>query len=373
MLELGGAQGNTLFTVANLDREKFEVGLIAGPGGIQDEKARKIPNLKLEFVQALVRPIRPLEDLTALIHLFLIFRREKPGIVHTHSSKAGIVGRIAARAAGVPVIIHSIHGFGFNPYQKFFIRWIFIFLEKWIAQFTHILIAVSQNNIEEGLKLGIGKREQYVLIRSGVDIAKIKANAQAADVKSLRKNLNIPDGKKIVLTFGPFKLQKDPISFVEIAAKVKKEIPDVIFLWSGDGDLRPKAEEKIKELNLQDTVKILGWREDVPALLSLCDLFILTSLWEGLPRSGVESLIAGKPVVAFSVDGVPEIVKDGVNGYVLKPGDKEGFAARVIRILKDPELYKKFAQNASKSIDASFDIHGMVRSQEDLYTTLSRK
>ncbi len=370
MLELGGAQGNTLFTVSNLDRNKFDVGLIAGPGGIQDEKAKKIPNLKLEFVQGLVRPISPVEDLAGLIHLYLIFKREKPDIVHTHSSKAGISARIAAKLAGVPIIIHSIHGFGFNPYQKFFIRWLFIFLEKWIAKFTDILVAVSQNNIEEGLKLGIGHREQYVLIRSGVDIAKIKNASQSTDRAKLRRDLNIPESAKIVLTIGPFKLQKDPMSFVEIAAKVKKEVQDVLFLWSGDGELRPKAEARIQELGVEKNIKILGWRDDVPALLALCDVFILTSLWEGLPRAGVEALIVGKPVVAFSVDGVPEIVLDGKNGFVLKPGDREGFARRLTEILKDPSLHQKFSQHARQTIDASFDINGMVRSQEDLYDKL---
>ena len=368
MLELGGAQGNTLFTVEHLDRQKFEVGLIAGPGGIQDDKARKIPNLKLEFVPTLVRPISPMNDFRCLLELTKILEREKPDIVHTHSSKAGILGRLAARRAKVPVIIHSIHGFGFNPYQKFFVRWLFIALEIIIAKFTDVLVAVSQNNIEEGLKLCIGRREQYVLIRSGVDIAAIQNAGRTADSSRLRKDLGIEDGFKIVLSAGPFKLQKDPLAFVEIAATVLKSAPKTVFLWSGDGELRPKVEERIKVLGIESSVKLLGWRKDISELMALSDVFILTSLWEGLPRSAVEALILAKPVIAFSVDGVPEVVKDQENGFLVNPGDRGGFAAKLSMLLRDTTtLPSRLSAGAGKSIDESFDIRGMVTSQETLY------
>ena len=367
MLEMGGAQGNTLFTVAHLDRSRFQVGLITGPGGILDDEARTIAGVDLRFVPSLVRPVHPIKDVAALVALFKILRKEKPGIVHTHSSKAGILGRLAAAAAGVPKIIHSIHGFGFNPYQKAAVRWLYIFLERVMARFTNVLIAVSRQNIEMGLKLGIGNEKLYTLIRSGVDIEKIKQASAAADATALRKELDVPEDAKIVLSAGPFKLQKDPIAFVECAASVSRRIPDVRFLWSGDGELRPQIEKKIQELRLKDVIKLLGWRKDVPSLLKACDVFVLTSLWEGLPRAGVEALIAGKPVVAFSVDGIPEIVRDGRNGFVLAPGDQEGFATRLTQLLTDQRLYNEFSEEAARTIDSSFDIHFMVRQQEELY------
>lgn len=368
MLEMGGAQGNTLFTVEHLDREKFEVGLIAGPGGILDDSARKIRGLKLEFVPNLVRPIRPVKDFLCLLELIKILKREKPDIVHTHSSKAGILGRLAARAANVPAIIHSIHGFGFNPYQKFFVRRLFVFLEIIIAKFTDVLVAVSRENIEQGLRWGIGRREKYVLIRSGVDIEKIKSAARTADLSALRKNLGILDGAKVVFSAGPFKIQKDPVTFVDVAEQVLKDVPQAVFIWSGDGELRPQVEEKIRSLGIERSVKLLGWRKDIPWLLAICDVFVLTSLWEGLPRSCVEALILGKPVVAYAVDGVPEIVKDKENGFLIKPGNIDGFAAKVAMLLKDPGLRARLSAAAVKSIDDSFDIRGMVKSQEDIYS-----
>ncbi|OGR89261.1 MAG: hypothetical protein A3A86_01990 [Elusimicrobia bacterium RIFCSPLOWO2_01_FULL_60_11] len=368
MLELGGAQGNTLFTVEHLDLEKFDVGLISGPGGIQDDAARKIENIKLEFVPNLVRPISPIKDFLCLLELTKILKREAPDIVHTHSSKAGILGRLAARSAKVPVIIHSIHGFGFNPYQNFLIRWLFITLEIFIAKFTDILVAVSQENIEQGLRLGIGRREQYVLIRSGVDIGTIQTSARATDLSALRKELGIADGTKVVFSAGPFKLQKDPVAFVEVAERVLKTVPQTVFIWSGDGELRPQVEAKIRSLGIGASVKLLGWRKDVPALMALCDIFVLTSLWEGLPRSAVEALILAKPVVAYAVDGVPEIVKDQENGFLIRPGDKGGFAAKLSMLLKDPGLRGRLSASAVKSIDSTFDIRGMVKAQEGLYS-----
>src|SRR2546426_2299655 len=222
MLEMGGAQGNTLFTVANLDRNRFQVGLISGPGGILDDEARHIADIDLKFVPTLVRQVHPVKDLLALIALTKILRKEKPDIIHTHSSKAGIVGRFAAKAAGVPVVIHSIHGFGFNPYQKFFVRWLFIFLEKIMAKFTDVLIAVSGQNIKDGLRLGIGSEKLYTLIRSGVDIQKIRQAVNAADSKTVREELRISPGMKVILSAGPFKIQKDPVAFVECAARVSR-------------------------------------------------------------------------------------------------------------------------------------------------------
>lgn len=370
MLELGGAQQNTLFTVTHLDRNKFDVVLICGRGGILDDEARKIPNLKIHFLKSMVRPVRPWKDLFCLIQLIHILKKEKLDIVHTHSSKAGILGRIAAWIAGTPIIIHSIHGFGFNPYQKSFVRWLFVILEKWIAKITHTLIAVSSENIAEGLRLGIGTQEQYTLIRSGVDIQKIRKTSESSDTAQLRKKLEIDSNAKIILTVGPFKIQKNPTAFVRLAKNVTKQFPNAQFLMVGDGELRPKITELIQTLNVQDHIKLLGWRRDISQLLSLCDIFVLTSLWEGLPRAGVESLIVGKPVVAFAVDGLREIVKNGENGFLVPPNAVDEMAERIIQILNDDNLLKKLGENARKTIDDSFDIHNMVKQQEVLYQKL---
>ncbi|MBI3012690.1 MAG: glycosyltransferase family 4 protein [Elusimicrobia bacterium] len=372
LLELGGAQQNTLFTVANLNREKYEVILICGQGAFLDEEAKKIPNLTLYFLENLVRPIHPIKDLVALFQIKKILSAEKPEIVHTHSSKAGILGRIAAYWAGAPHILHSIHGFGFNPYQKLFVRNLFIFLEKWMAKISEKLIAVTKENIETGLQLEIGRRDQYCLIRSGVDIQKILSNNSACNPAQLRKSLNLSSDSKIILNVAPFKIQKDPLSFVRLAVLVRKKMPECRFLMVGDGDLRVETESLIQSLQLNDSVKILGWRRDIPELLAISDLFALTSLWEGLPRAAVEALIVGKPVIAFAVDGLKELIQDGKNGFLFPPGTLDSMGEKIVQVLKNETLRKTLSENASQSIDSSFDIHQMVRDQENLYATLAQ-
>ncbi len=373
LLELGGAQQNTLFTVRHLDRSKFDVSLVCGEGAFLDDEARKIPNLKTHFVKNLVRPVHPFKDLACLFDLIALLRREKPDIVHTHSSKAGILGRMAARFAGTPVVIHSIHGFGFNPYQSFLSRSLYVWLEKAMARISHKLIAVSQENIDLGVSLNIGCRKDYVLIRSGVDVAAIRERAHKSDAGTLRAELGAASSSKVILNIGPFKLQKDPLSFIEFASKVAQRVPNAQFWMAGDGELRGAVEAKIAALNLKNKVKLLGWRRDIPELMNAADLHVLTSLWEGLPRSSLEALILSKPVVAFAVNGLNDIIRNGENGYILNPGDVSGLAERAADVLSNDALAKKLSDGASGTIDETFDINNMVRYQEELYENLTNK
>lgn len=384
LLELGGAQQNTLFTVTHLDREKFEVVLICGPGGVLDEEAGKILNLKIYFLEKMVRSVQPWKDIVCLWQLIQILKKEKPQIVHTHSSKAGILGRLAARWVKVSTIIHTIHGFGFNPYQTIFSRSLFIFLEKWIAKITNVLIAVSENNIQQGLDLGIGIANQYRLIRSGVDIQEIRKRAKNSDPITMKKELGIPQEKKIVLMVAPFKIQKNPTAFVQCAQRVIPLFPEVRFLLVGDGELRKSLELLVEKgsiritrsqnvtqnLELKSHIQFLGWRRDIPEILSMTDLFVLTSLWEGLPRAAVEALVIGKPVVAFAIDGLKEIIKNGENGFLVPPNSLDELSERIVQILRDENLAKKLSEKCLKTIDDSFDIHQMVGQQEELYLSL---
>ena len=372
LLELGGAQQNTLFTAEHLDREKYEVALICGAGALLDEEAKKIRDLKIHFVPEMIRAIHPLRDFFCLIRLARILKKENPQIVHTHSSKAGILGRVAARLVGVPIIIHSIHGFGFNPYQKFFVRWLFVWIERWVAKITTCLIAVSQQNILDGRQLKVGKQEQYLLIRSGVDIAKIRETFRGTDPHEIRTALNIPDNAKIVLNISSFKTQKNPIAFIRLARKIVPFVPNVVFLLVGDGELRFEIEQEIKSSGLSERVKLLGWRRDVPKILSATDVFVLTSLWEGLPRAAVEALICSRPVVAFAVDGLKDIVHDGKNGYLINPNSLDEMSEKLILVLRDNELLRRLSDQAGKTIDNTFDILKMVQEQELLYKKLLR-
>lgn len=368
-LDLGGAQENTLHTVRTL-REPFQASLVCGAGGLLDPEAERLAGGPVAFLRDLVRPIDPVRDLRALLALLRHFQKTRPQIVHTHSSKAGILGRAAAAAAGVPVVVHSIHGFGFHPEQSWAGRALGIGLERCVAPFTTHVVAVSRNNLDEGVRLGFIDPGRASVIRSGVRIAAFREAAADRDAgKALRAELGIPAGAPLVGMVACLKPQKAPVDFVEVAARVAAARPDAAFLIAGDGELRQSVEDHARRLGLAGRLHLLGWRRDVPRVMAGLDVVLLTSLWEGLPRVVPEAIAAGRPIVATAVDGTAEILRDGENGFVTRPHDRDGLAARVLRLIEDPALGRRLAETASPLL-REFDIDEMVRAQEDLYSRL---
>ena len=359
LLELGGAQENTLYTCEHLDKNKFDVILICGKGGILDAQTK---NIKTYFVKELIREICPLYDLLAFIKIYKILKKEKPDIVHTHSSKAGIIGRWAVYCAKVPVIIHTFHGFGFNDEQNYFIRIIYILAERLTAKITDKLVAVSYENISKGLKNKIGNELQYTMIRSGI---KLQDYQIKIDVEKKKKEFAIIN-ENVVGMIACFKKQKAPLDFIKTAKLVCAEKSDAKFILVGDGVLRKRIETEIKKLNLEKNVILTGWRKDSNEIIKIFDVFVLTSLWEGLPRVIVESMAAGIPVVATYIDGTREIVQEGLTGFVVNPHETEKMAERILRLLNNADLRKKFSEEAKKRVQ-EFDINLMVSQQEKLY------
>lgn len=372
-MELGGAQQNTLFTVSNLDVQKYETFLLAGEAGELIDEARRFENFFV--IKDMVREIRPFKDIKAFFQIVKILKKIKRQlpksssiIVHTHSSKAGILGRWAAKAAGVKVRIHSVHGFPFNDFQPFFKKYIYIILEKITSIITSHFIAVSSSNIDEGIKYKIFKRYKATLIRSGIDISRFK-NPETGKEET-RTYLGIPLDAPVVLMVSCLKPQKAPIDFVKACFIIKEKIKNVSFLLAGDGVLRPELENEIKKQGLEGTFHLLGWRRDIPNLINASDVLVLTSLWEGLPRVIPQAMAASVPVVATKVNGSLEAVKEGVNGFLLNPGDIEGIAEKTVFLLENPKKAKKMGQKGSFMVE-EFDIYKMVADQERLYAELS--
>ncbi len=365
-LELGGAQRNTLFTVGNLDRTGFSVGLAWGPGDELDSEATEIEDLGRFEIPSLTRSIVPWMDFRAVQGLRRAISSFGPDIVHTHSSKAGILGRLAAQMEKVPTVVHSIHGWGFTPLQTPIKRRLFIAAERWVAPWTDHYISVSQANIDQGRALGF-LGENVSLIRSGIDLSPFRKLPKAAPVK---RRLAIPDGVPVVTQIGNLKPQKAPLDFVRMAAIVASTHPKAHFVMAGDGPLRPMVESLATDLGIAERLHLPGWWHDVPALLASTDVAVLTSRHEGLPRSVVEALAAGIPVVATAVDGTPEVLHDGINGFLASPADVERLAAGVCTLLGDEDRRREMGEAAALGLEA-FDINLMVRQQEELYRCLS--
>ena len=366
-LDLGGAQQNTLYCCAHHDRKKYDVLLLTGLGGFLDKEARKLTGLngvKTYFLTELKHPVSPAWDWKAYGALKRILREEKVNLVHTHSSKAGILGRFAARAAGVPNIIHTVHGWGFYPGQLPPVRGAYQFLERSAAAHTDRIITVSDENRRVGLEAGIGKEEQYRVIHSGIEPRLY--HLASTDVLRARKEFGDP-ARPRVLVLSNFKNQKSPFDVVRVGEALKPLCPNFLLLWAGDGPLRKKIEMEIKKKGLGENFRLLGWREDVARLLVACDVLLLTSLYEGLPRVVLQAMAGGKPVVATAVSGTPEAVKDGVTGFLQQPHDALGMAQCLERILKDRALAKKMGAAGRKGLKGSFVIIEMLRQIEALY------
>jgi glycosyltransferase involved in cell wall biosynthesis len=363
-LDLGGAQQNTLHTVRHLDPSKFEAVLVCGPGGMLDEETK---DLRVVMIDSLVRDISPFRDLLALLELTKVLLAERPEILHTHSSKAGILGRFAAALAGVPRVVHTYHGFGFHDRQPAFVKSLYVFLERVCARFTDVLVFVSRSNIEYAASHGIVDQKDAVLIRSGVDLSGLPAPVDAA---KLKMSAGVGMHKLLVVSVGNLKPQKNAGDFVSAAAAVVAELPEARFVFVGDGPERRSLEARAFAKGLEGKVMFLGWRRDAAQWLAAADVFVMTSLWEGLPRALVEAMKSGTPPVCYATDGVTDLIQDGVNGFLVEPGDHAALAARVSALLKDEPRREALGAAAAAAIGPEFDIGGMVRSQEALYEGL---
>jgi len=370
LLELGGAQQNTLYTAQHLDRTRYAPQLVCGPGGMLDDEARALTDVPLHFVPQLVRPVRPLADLAAVRALTDILRplaARGPVIVHTHSSKAGIVGRLAARRAGAAPCVHSIHGFGHAAVGNPLLRRTILAAERHVARGTDAFISVSRRNLLDGEALGLLGSARREVIRSGIDLEEFgRADALRAEA---RRELGLPAAAPVVGMIACLKPQKAPQDFVEIAARLRRRRPDVRCLLAGDGELRPQVEQRARELGLGEAFRLLGWWRDVPRLLGAIDVLVLTSRWEGLPRVCPQAMAAGRPVVATAVDGTPEAIVHERNGLLFEPGDLARASEHVLRLLADDALRARFGA-AGRSAVGEFDQRLMVAAQERLYAEL---
>lgn len=375
-LELGGAQENTLYTCEHLDRARFEVSLVYGPGGILDAEAERIPNLERIAVPELIRFVRMGQDAAALLRLTHIFRdlRQRHAarghaagafIVHTHSSKAGVLGRLAAKLAGVPVIVHTIHGFGFYEGQARLKYHSFLAAERAVAPFTHAFVGVSRANLAEAAARGIvGPQHVVELIRSGFPLMPFRAVRPEARAE-LRAQLGLTAEIPVLLTVANLKSQKDPMTLVEAFASLLERRPAAVLLYAGDGPLRASVERAIARHGMQDRFRLLGWRTDVPELMAASDVVVLASRFEGLPKTSVQALAARRPFVGTRVDGTPEVIRNGKNGFLVEPRDPVGLALAMERALDerptDPEDQRRIE---------AWDADEMVRAQERLYERL---
>ncbi len=372
-LELGGAQEIALIFCRHLRDRGFDVHLVAGRGGMLDDEARRELGDSFHQDDSLARAVRPLDDLASIRSLSERLRGIKkrargPMIVHTHSSKAGILGRWAAWAAGAEIRMHSIHGFGFNDWQPWWTRTAYQAAERATATITHAFCPVSEANRRVAEQLGLLRRGAIAtVLPAAIDIeAYVPQEGEGPDV---RRELGLAEDAPLVGMIACLKPQKCPVDFVRAAAQVRESSPDAHFFLAGDGELRPDMEAAIRELDLRDRFHLLGWRRDVRSLLGAADVLVLTSLWEGLPRVVLQGMAASKPVIATRVDGTPEAIDEGRTGHLLDPHDVDGFADRIGRLIRDPERAREMGREGRRRV-TEFGVPAMLSKLDSLYDQL---
>lgn len=363
-LDLGGAQEVALETAARLDAARFDVTLLAGPGGLLDDEAKRRLGGRYVTVPSLVHPIRPVQDLLALFWLWRWLLAERVQVLHTHSSKAGLLGRLAGFLARTPRVVHTVHGWSFNDFQRAPIYRAFALLERGLALVTDALVVVAASLRDKGLLLGIGRPDDYHVVRAGVDRGTWASTPRSrAALKRLIPTLR----PKVVGVVANLKAQKAPLDFVRVAALVAAQHKDVDFVYVGDGPLRAEAEALGKTSGLGGRLHLLGWQRDPRRLAAGFDVFLLPSLYEGLPCVYPQALSLGVPVVGTQVDGAAEIVREGHNGYLCQPRDVQAMADRVGVLVGNAALRARLGRAAKRSVGPEFGFDAMVQRTAQVY------
>lgn len=364
---VGGAQETAKYTAEYFHQRGDRVLFVTGPEtGREGHLEVAVPTLTLP---SMVRSLRPRQDWRAFWSLYRLFRRERPDIVHSRTAKARFLSPLAARLAGVPIVVQTIHGFSFNNEidKK---RALYIALERFSARFCHCNVVVSEADREEGLRLGILKPQTTALVRSGVDIAKMQT-ADPAAVERLRAEY-AANGESIITLVGRLSSPKTPEVFVAAAIKVLRSHPQACFWLVGDGSKRETLEAQIAASEAAGRIHLLGLRTDVAELVAASDIVAHSSTHEGLPKTVLEGMAAGKPVIGTAVGGVPAAIEDGVSGLLVPPCDAEQLAAAMTRLLEDESLRARLATGASSRV-LEFALDKSCADTDTLYQTLGQQ
>lgn len=372
-LILGGAQENTLLTVEGLHhRYRDDVTLITGPAegpeGDLFQRARD-QGLKVELMPELVRAVRPATDWRAYRRLRESFRRLKPDVVHTHSSKAGIVGRAAAWREGVPAVVHTIHGLPFGPFESAHRNALYIGLERWAAKRCHAIVSVCDAMTEQALAAGVGRPEQFSTVYSGMDADAFLNPPRPRD--EVRRELGLTDDQVAFATVARLFELKGHDDIVAVAPAILKANPNVRFVWIGDGILRDQLIADLEAKGIRDAFILTGLVPParIPELLGAVDAVIHPSLREGLARVLPQSLLTGRPAISYDVDGAREVVTPET-GVLLKPRDLPALTEAVLRLAADPGLRDAMGQEGRRRFADQFRHETMTSQLRSLYERL---
>ncbi len=373
-LNVGGPALHVSYLTSELDKIGYRTTLVAGRVGDDEgsmDDAALERGVEPVYLPALQREIVPPADAIAVAQVLRLIREIRPHVLHTHTAKAGAVGRVAARLAGSarpPVVAHTFHGHVLRGYFSASKTEAFRRLETTLARTTDALIAVSPEVRDDLVALGVAPPEKIVVVRLGLDLEARTAVAPGA-AAALRRELGVPDASFLVGWLGRLTEIKRPFDLVTAFARLD-EAPAPHLVIAGDGPLRDETEELARSLGVGQRVHFTGFRRDVGAVYAACDAIVLTSANEGTPVSIIEALAAGRPAVSTDVGGVSDVVRDGTSGFLVPPGDIDAIADRLGRLARDPELRRSLGSAGREDVLPRYSIPRLVHDIDSLYRRL---
>jgi len=375
---IGGPATHTTLLSSKLDKDKFDTVLVGG--NIEKEEAdftelARNNGVKTVIIEEMGRKISLWNDIVSLIKLYKLIKQVKPTIVHTHTAKAGTIGRLAAFLASVPVIIHTFHGHTFYSYFSPLKSKLFIFIERMLGCITDKIIVISQKQFQEICgQYRIAKADKFQIIPLGLELNKFLDDTQKDKHRlEFRTIWGIPSGAILIGIIGRLVPIKNHVTFLEVAQQVlQMASPNMKlrFMIVGDGELRTEIENYATKLGIYKYVTFTGWQTQMEAVYDSLDIVALTSLNEGTPLTLIEAMASGKPVITTNVGGIPDLVTDGYSGILVPPNSPDIFANRLIEILKNKAMRDMLSVNGRNVVIQKYHYSRLIRDMEDLYEQL---
>jgi glycosyltransferase involved in cell wall biosynthesis len=367
----GGADENTVISCNQAVRSGHFVMLVHGAQTRPEILAAVDPRVEIVELPSLVRPIAPLSDMRALGDLVRTFRRHKPDVVHTHTSKAGILGRLAGRAAKVPVLVHGVHIVPFVNVGRLE-RHAYLRAERAVQGMTHAFIDVSPAMRDLCVKAGVGSPERHHVVPSGFDLSLFRNAAKPEDWRDLLRLGPDDPRPPVVVVLAVFETRKRHLACLERLPEIVARFPEVRFVFAGDGRLRNDIEARIKTLGIERNVVLTGFHPHPEQLIALADICLLASAREGLPRVVMQYLAGGRPVIATDLPSIDDVLRDDVNGLVVR-SDLKGLGDAVVTLLHDPARRARLARGAATTELSEWDAARMGKRLEAVYADVIRE
>jgi glycosyltransferase involved in cell wall biosynthesis len=365
---ISGSGLNTYLSMKGMNKAAYKADLACAPGGKLIDLVRGQGMNVIPF-KNLVQPLHPVKDVLILIDLIRFLKKERYHIVHTHNSKAGFVGRLAAKLAGVPVIVHTVHGFAFHDQEPAWRQMLFRDMERLASRWCDRMIFISQPLIEWALRERIVGRQKVLKIYSGIDLARFHPVTED-EKRSLRRKWRIREQSAVIGIVSKLWDGKGHEILIRAFKELREEINDAVLVIVGDGYLHGKLVDLVRTLGLCDDVIFTGFQMDVSEIIATFDVAVLPSLFEGMGRVVLEAMAMEKPVVASRVGGIPDLVHDGVNGILISPGSVQELRSSLVRTLRHPVMAREMGERGRKRINAEFSADTMVQSIEGAYRAL---